>query len=102
MSGKNEKARQGVLQLRLDLLGAFTVSLYIFKTHFYQLCHDFENNSSNHIPNYIKQPIKVFENKNCNFFIQRFPALHLNMFVWNVFHNKNLPEIQEKPFISCF
>ena len=70
MSGKNEKARRGVLQLRLDLLGVFTVSLYIFKTHFYQLwCHDFENNSSNHIPTYIKQPIKVFENKNCNFFI---------------------------------
>ena len=74
MSGKNEKARRGVLheKLRLDLLGVFTVSLYIFKIHFYQLwCHDFENNSSNHIPNYIKQPIKVFENKNknCNFFI---------------------------------
>ena len=35
-------------------------------------------------------------------FIQRFPALHLNIFVRNVFYNINLPEIQDKHFISRF
>ena len=71
--GKNEKARQGGFTwktwvrfvFRLDLLGVFAVSLYIFKLLFLQLwCHNFENNSSNDIPTYTKQPIKVLQNKN--------------------------------------
>ena len=32
----------------------------------------------------------------CDLFIKRFPALHLNIFVPNVFNKRNLPEIQDK------
>ena len=31
----------------------------------------------------------------CNFFIKRFPALHLNIFVPNIFNKRNLDEIQD-------
>ena len=31
-----------------------------------------------------------------NLFIKRFPALHLNIFVPNVFNKRNLREIQDK------
>ena len=30
--------------------------------------------------------------------IKRFPALGLNIFVQNIFNNRNLPEIQEKKY----
>ena len=33
---------------------------------------------------------------------KRFPALHLNIFVQNVFYNINFPEIQDNYFISLF
>ena len=50
--------------------------------------------------NYIKHPIKVLRNNitssTCNLLIKRFSALHLNIFVPNVFNKRNLPEIQDK------
>ena len=69
--GKNETARRGALGstsvrfiFRLELLGVFTVSLYILNLLF----NDYDvttlkNNSSSHIPNYTKQTIKVLGNK---------------------------------------
>ena len=57
------------------------------------------------LQNYTKHPIKVLQNKNnmetLNLFMKRFPTLHLNVFILNVFNKGNLPEIQVKYFMSC-
>ena len=54
--------------------------------------------------NYTKYPINLLQNKitSCNLFIERFPELHLNIFVPNVFNKRNLPDIQDKHFILDF
>ena len=82
------------------LVGVFTVSWYIFKVLF----NDYDITALNIIHpitfrNYTKYPIKFLRNKN-NMYMQPFyktvPALHLNIFVPNVFNKRNLPEIQDK------
>ena len=56
--------------------------------------------------NYTNHPIKVLKIKitSCKHvaFLKRLPTLHVNIFVANVFNNRNLPQKQEKHFMSRF
>ena len=70
--GKNEKARRRALheKIRLDLyFGQINSEFLLFHYTYSKLFFNdydvttFENNSSDHIPNYTKQPIKVLRNK---------------------------------------
>ena len=88
------------------LIGVFTVSRYIFKVLF----NDYDITALKIIypitfRSYTKHPIKVLRNKNNIMYMQPFyktvPALHLNIFVPNVFNKRNLPEIQDNRKTFC-
>ena len=86
------------------LVGIFTVSQYILKVLFndcdvrtLKIIHSIT------FRNYAKHQIKVLRNKNnimyiMNLFIKRFPALHLNIFVANVFRRETFLRYKTKTF----
>ena len=95
-----------------QIIITFSRSFYYFLIHIQTFPNDYDVMTLKIIhpitfQNYTKHPIKVLQNKNnimqtCNLFIKRFSALHLNIFVPNVFNKRNLPEIQDKHFMSRF
>ena len=95
-----------------QIMRTFSRSFYCFLIHIQTFFNDYDVTTLKIIhpitfQNYTKHPIKVLRNENnimltCNLFTKRFPALHLNIFVPNVFNKRNLPEIQDKHFMSRF
>ena len=94
----------------LQIMRTFSRSFYCLLMYIQTFFNDYDVTTLETIHpitfrNYTKHPIKVLRNKNnimltWNLFIKPFPALHLNIFVSNVFYKRNIPEIQGTFYVS--